>query len=195
MITLASPGFYEEECKKSRFLVNTQRVDSVREAMIFLKKMSDPKASHNCWAYKIDSQYRFSDDGEPGGTAGKPILSAIENQGLDHVVVVVTRYFGGIKLGTGGLARAYGGTAASCLRLAKKEKILPKIQVSIQTAFSNIGQVYTLMDRFNAEKIKEEFAEDGAFIVVSIEQVNVHEFSSHIKETCRDKVNLTLIDE
>ncbi len=195
MITLASSGIYEEEIKKSRFLVHAKRADDVEEAMAFLKNTKDLKASHNCWAYKIDSQYRFSDDGEPGGTAGKPILSAIEHQQLDHIVVVVTRYFGGIKLGTGGLARAYGGTAAACLRLAKKEEILRKIQVSIQTSFTNIGQVYTLLDHFSVEKTNEEFTEDGVFIDISIDHVKLQEFASLVKETCRNEVKLSFEDE
>lgn len=75
----------------------------------FLQAVQDLQATHNCWAYKVGAQYRFSDDGEPAGTAGRPILSAIEAQHLDRVMVVVTRYFGGIKLGVGGLVRAYGG--------------------------------------------------------------------------------------
>ena len=81
-------------------------------------RIADPTATHNCWAYRIGSEYRFSDDGEPAGTAGRPILAAIDGQGCDQVVVVVTRWYGGIKLGAGGLVRAYGGCAAECLRAA-----------------------------------------------------------------------------
>src|SRR3546814_18000784 len=79
---------------------------------------SVPDATHNCWAWRIGDDYRSNDDGEPAGTAGRPILAAIDGQGMDRVVVVVTRWFGGIKLGAGGLVRAYGGTAAECLRRA-----------------------------------------------------------------------------
>ena len=78
-----------------------------------------PDATHHCWAYRIGPAYRFGDDGEPGGTAGAPILRAIEGQGVDRVMVVVVRFYGGVKLGTGGLARAYGGTAAECLRMLR----------------------------------------------------------------------------
>ncbi|MFC6616804.1 IMPACT family protein [Deinococcus radiophilus] len=77
-----------------------------------------PDATHHCWAYRIGELYRFNDDGEPGGTAGAPILRAIEGQGVQHVMVIVVRYYGGVKLGTGGLVRAYGGAAAECLRTA-----------------------------------------------------------------------------
>ena len=84
--------------------------------MRFFAANSDPEATHNCWAYKIGQEYRFNDDGEPGGTAGRPILQAIEGQGMDRVAVLVVRWFGGVKLGAGGLVRAYGGCAANCGR-------------------------------------------------------------------------------
>jgi hypothetical protein len=81
---------------------------------------SPTDATHNCWAWRIGGDYRSSDDGEPAGTAGRPILAAIDGQGFDRVMVVVTRWFGGIKLGAGGLVRAYGGAAAECLRTAPR---------------------------------------------------------------------------
>ncbi|NLJ62757.1 MAG: YigZ family protein, partial [Alcaligenaceae bacterium] len=109
---------YEEDIKKSRFLAIAAPVQSASDAMAFLEQHSVPDATHNCWAYKIGDEYRFNDDGEPGGTAGRPMLQAIEGQSCDRVVVLVIRWFGGVKLGTGGLVRAYGGVAASCLRLA-----------------------------------------------------------------------------
>ena len=99
-------------------------------------EIGDPQATHNCWAYRIGQQYRFSDDGEPGGTAGRPILQAIEGQGFDQVVVVVTRWYGGIKLGAGGLARAYGGCAAECLRLADRVPIVESRRPCMSSANS-----------------------------------------------------------
>ncbi|MCU0692466.1 MAG: YigZ family protein, partial [Polyangiaceae bacterium] len=112
MRTLRADAEHECLIKKSRFLARAARADTADEAMAFLQRVRDDTASHNCWAYRIGELYRFSDDGEPGGTAGRPILSAIEGQRVDHVMVVVARHFGGIKLGAGGLVRAYGGTAA-----------------------------------------------------------------------------------
>jgi len=103
--TLAAPCEYFEVIRKSRFLAKAAPVASADEAQAFIQTVSDPDATHNCWAWKVGSQYRFSDDGEPGGTAGRPMLTAIEGQDCDQVVVVVTRWFGGIQLGTGGLAR------------------------------------------------------------------------------------------
>ena len=109
---LVPSGFGEDEFveKKSRFIGRIWQVDTEEEA---LKKIQDMKkqhydATHNCWAYIIkDGALRFSDDGEPGGTAGMPMLQVLQREGLFNVVCVVTRYFGGILLGSGGLVRAY----------------------------------------------------------------------------------------
>ena len=111
-LTLADKVVYEEEIQKSRFIAKAAPVASEEEALAFLAENREPEATHNGYAYKIGLLYRFSDDGEPSGTAGKPILHAIEAQGLDRVAVLVVRYFGGVKLGAGGLVRAYGGVAA-----------------------------------------------------------------------------------
>lgn len=106
----------------SKFIGYAKGVESAEEAREFLaqirKKHSD--ATHNCYAYKLlDGSVKFSDDGEPGGTAGAPILEGITSENLTNVIVVVTRYFGGIKLGTGGLVRAYFQTAKSALATKK----------------------------------------------------------------------------
>ncbi len=106
LLALAGRCRHEQEIKKSRFLAQAAPVDTPEQALAFVQAMSDPAATHNCWAYRIGQAYRFNDDGEPGGTAGRPILQAIEGQGIDCAVVVVTRWYGGIKLGAGGLARA-----------------------------------------------------------------------------------------
>ena len=113
MRTLAAESAHEQVIKRSRFLAVASRADSPEAALVWLGRNAASDASHNCWAYRVGNEYRFSDDGEPGGTAGRPILAAIEGAGLDHVIVVVTRWYGGVKLGAGGLVRAYGGTASA----------------------------------------------------------------------------------
>ena len=99
----------------------------------------DLTANHNCWAFRIGQTYRFNDDGEPSGTAGKPILQAIDGQSLDHIAVVVTRWFGGTLLGSGGLIRAYGGTAAMCLRAAEKTEVIETVTGSAVCDFSDLA--------------------------------------------------------
>ena len=93
--TLAAPARHALEVKKSRFLALATPVDSPERALAWLREVADRDATHNCWAYRISQSYRSSDDGEPGGTAGRPILAAIEGQDLDQVMVVVTRWYGG----------------------------------------------------------------------------------------------------
>ena len=115
---LAAPATLGQDIRKSRFVAHAQHISSAEDALAFVSRVSDTEATHNCWAYRIAKQYRFNDDGEPAGTAGKPILQAIDGQSLDETVVVVTRWFGGIKLGAGGLARAYGGCAFASPRKA-----------------------------------------------------------------------------
>ena len=103
--TLSSPASHLLEAKHSRFLAQAMPVTSAEEAQAGLAALGDPDATHNCWAWRVGGQYRSSDDGEPAGTAGRPILAAIDGQGCDQVLVVVTRWYGGIKLGAGGRVR------------------------------------------------------------------------------------------
>ena len=136
MLTLTTTERFEQEIKKSRFLATAGPVGSEDEARRFIADCGNPDAGHNCWAFRIGSIHRFSDDGEPGGTAGRPILQAIEGQGLDRVAVVVSRWFGGVLLGTGGLVRAYGGTTAACLRAAARQPIITFAVLSVTCAFA-----------------------------------------------------------
>lgn len=120
--TIQGDNTVEIVIEKSRFIVTAIHVDSVEEAQEFIaskrKKYFD--ATHNCYGYIIGDKAKFSDDGEPQGTAGMPIYECIKNSKIDHVCVVVTRYFGGIKLGAGGLVRAYSGSCAEALKTATK---------------------------------------------------------------------------
>ena len=130
-----------------------------------LAAASDPSASHNCYAWRLSAlEARASDDGEPGGTAGRPILAAIEAAGLEGVCVVVTRYYGGTKLGTGGLARAYGGAAAAALAEGER-KAVPPMRLGVLEGFESrdLGAVYAALSAHpGADKTsEEEFAEDG----------------------------------
>ena len=159
--TLSEPVSHQEDIRKSRFLVWAAPVRTPQDAADFIGRYSDPAATHNCWAWKIGQAYRFNDDGEPGGTAGKPILQAIEGQGLDQVVVLVVRWFGGIKLGTGGLVRAYGGTAAQCLRAAPKTELVNLTTCLCTCAFSDMALVRSRLDGFGAQIEDEQFDGQG----------------------------------
>ncbi len=109
---------HENVIEKSRFIAFAIRADTVQQAAEFVeqKRKKYYDATHNCYAYIVGDKAKFSDDGEPQGTAGMPMYECIKANNLDRVCIVVTRYFGGVKLGAGGLVRAYGGAAADVLR-------------------------------------------------------------------------------
>ena len=113
---------HEFVVEKSRFISFACQVSTVGQANFFIESISKQHydATHNCYAYLTDDGQKFSDDGEPQGTAGMPILNAIKGKNLHNVAVVVTRYFGGIKLGAGGLVRAYGKSASEALDGSEK---------------------------------------------------------------------------
>ncbi|KAL0423148.1 UNVERIFIED_CONTAM: IMPACT family member in pol 5'region [Sesamum radiatum] len=161
--TLTQRVTFEKEIKKSKFIAIAGPLFDERSAMSFLSEVRDPRATHNCWAYKVGDQFRSNDDGEPSGTAGKPIQSAIDSSGIDRVMVVVIRYFGGIKLGTGGLVRAYGGVAAECLRNAPTCVVKSKLQSfqvedirqDYDTGKDNVTMVTFKVDFDRAQSLEE----------------------------------------
>lgn len=159
--TLAQPHQIEVEIKKSKFLVYAWPVDEPSQAQKLMDDVKDLSASHNCWAYKIGLESRSSDDGEPSGTAGRPMLNAIEHSGMDGVCVLITRYFGGIKLGAGGLVRAYGGCAQDCLRTAPRVFMERKAAMTVEAGFDAVGIIYGVLHRHAASNIEEHYTAGG----------------------------------
>jgi len=190
MRTLAAPATLETEIKRSRFIVHAARVDSMSETLAFYESVADPSATHNCWAWRLDHVYRFNDDGEPASTAGRPILSAIEGKGLDHVMVIVTRHFGGIKLGVGGLVRAYGGSASRCLDQADILEIQERTECSLRAAFGWTGQVYAALEACGAEKLKENYTDGGIELRICVDKDRIDELEMVLKETTRGEATL-----
>lgn len=188
MLTLAQSATIEIEIKRSRFIARAARVDSLAATLDFYRSVEDPSATHNCWAWRLDHQYRFNDDGEPASTAGKPILSAIDGKKLDHVMVVVTRHYGGIKLGVGGLVRAYSGSAARCIDEAGIIEIKPRIECTIQSGFGWTGQVYAALAAFNAKKLSEHYNDAGIEIRVEIGESAYRELEKMLQDTTRGEV-------
>ncbi|MGV3551384.1 IMPACT family protein [Rhizobium sp.] len=183
MFQLVHPATSEQIVKKSRFLAVAVPVASDDEAKAALSAHGDPDASHNCWAWRIGGAYRFSDDGEPSGTAGKPILAAIDGQAIDKVMVIVTRWFGGILLGSGGLVRAYGGTAAMCLRAAELVELKPSVDGRFHLEFSDLALVKARLAAFHDLQILEEqFGSTGADMVVRIVETDVEAVSRLVSD-------------
>ncbi len=192
--TLAAPHRFDIEIKKSRFIAQAAPADSVAAAMAFIARASDEDARHNCWAYRIGELYRSDDADEPAGTAGRPILAAIDGQGLDQVVVVVTRWFGGIKLGAGGLVRAYGGAAAECLRTAPRQLRERMCEVEIGLGFAHLGAAHSLMDALPAEKLEERFSADGVQLRLRMRADQVERFGQQLRDATRGQATLRLLD-
>lgn len=186
--TLAAPATHEIDVKHSRFLARAIRVDDPAEAAGWLQSASVADATHNCWAWRIGDNYRSSDDGEPAGTAGRPILAAIDGQGFDRVVVVVTRWFGGIKLGAGGLVRAYGGAAAECLRLAERSPLVETADITLHAPFEDLGAVHAALPGFEAEKLGESFDAAGARFVLRLPADRVAPLRVHLRDASRDRI-------
>ena len=188
LITLKAPHRLEEEVKKSRFISCVARARSPEEAFDHLEAVREAKATHHCWAYRIGELYRFSDDGEPGGTAGRPILAAIDGQGLDQVMAVVIRYYGGIKLGTGGLVRAYGNTTSASLQAAEHLEIRPTLVALIEAPFDFTGPLYQLLDRQPVERLGEEYTATGLMLRVKMETTLYAEFCQELRDASRGQV-------
>lgn len=161
MLELTQTVTYEEVVKKSLFIVHAARVNSAEEALAFIASKSEPEATHNCWAFKIGEEYRFNDDGEPGGTAGRPILAAIEGRDLTNIAVLVIRFYGGIKLGTGGLVRAYGGTAAKCLHDAPKREIVAMSRIHCDCPYSDMERLKVQLQQSGVQLVSESFDDVG----------------------------------
>lgn len=168
-LTLVEPAASQQEIKKSRFIAVAGPVADEAAAKAFIGARSDPAANHNCWAWRLGQNYRFNDDGEPSGTAGKPILAAIDGQGLDGVAVVVTRWFGGVLLGSGGLMRAYGGTAALCLREAEKVVLIEAVSGTVACGFSDLTLVQARLGALPGVQVGiQTFTDSGAILAVSV---------------------------
>jgi uncharacterized YigZ family protein len=193
MFQLTQAATFEQIVKKSRFLAVALPVETEEEAKAALTAHSDAGANHNCWAWRIGAAYRFSDDGEPSGTAGKPILAAIDGQSLDHVVVIVTRWFGGILLGSGGLVRAYGGTAAACLKAAPMVELKPTIEGMVSLEFSDLARVKARLLAIGDLTIAEEhFTATGADLTLRIPEAEVGAVSQLVTDLTSGRAELVI---
>jgi uncharacterized YigZ family protein len=192
--TLAQRCEHGQEIRKSRFLAQAAPVSSAAQALVFVREMGDRDATHHCWAYRIGQDYRFNDDGEPGGTAGRPILQAIEGQHMDGVAVVVTRWYGGIKLGAGGLARAYGGTAAECLRLAVRVPIVAMSNAALRCDFAELALITSRLRELGADVASEQFDGDGVSLHLRLPTHRLAEAQARIIGLLRGRGALVALD-
>ncbi|WP_024694033.1 YigZ family protein [Pseudomonas syringae] len=188
--TLLGPCEFREEIRKSRFITLAAPIASPADALAFIEHNSDLNATHNCWAWKLGDQYRSNDDGEPGGTAGRPILAAIEAQGFDQVVVLVIRWYGGIQLGTGGLARAYGGGANKCLQQAARVELVNRLSFNLECSFSELALVKVRLAESNGRVEAENFTANGVEMSIAIGPEHVETFQRQLADLSRGRIIL-----
>ncbi|MDN5419112.1 MAG: YigZ family protein [Acinetobacter sp.] len=192
--TLASETIFEEEIKKSRFQAIAAPVENEQQVKMFLEKHLDLTTTHQCWAWKIGHNVRFNDDGEPSGTAGRPILATIEGNDLTNAIVLVNRWYGGIKLGTGGLVRAYGGCAGQCLLLAEKIELIEKKKIYFQCQFSEWS---IFQYELNTQDIEytEQYTANGVEVEALLQIHQIDPLKLKIQDVTRGREQLKLLED
>lgn len=158
---------FEEKIRRSHFITTVAPASSVEDARAFIKAVRTEfdSANHNCWAYIIGppgstAHVGLSDDGEPHGTAGRPMLTVLIHSGVGDIVAVVTRYFGGVKLGKGGLVRAYSGGVKSALETLPRVEKVPKSDLEAIIGYSEVTLFQRMLPEFRAEVLDQRFEVD-----------------------------------
>ena len=192
--TIKEDGQVQEEIKKSRFICHAKRVYSEEEARDFITaiKKEHYKATHNCSAFIIGERSeikRTSDDGEPSGTAGVPMLGVLENHNLTNVCVVVTRYFGGIKLGAGGLIRAYAGSVALAVKEIGIVDIKEQAGIQIQMTYAQYQEYGNFLKEHHLMELETNFT-DQVETMIFVDKENKEHIKSELIEFYNGKVIL-----
>ena len=193
--TIKEDGQVLEEIKKSRFICHAKRVYSEEEARDFITaiKKEHYKATHNCSAFIIGEHSeikRTSDDGEPSGTAGVPMLGVLENHNLTNVCVVVTRYFGGIKLGAGGLIRAYAGSVALAVKEIGIIEIKEQAGIAIQMSYSQYQEYSNFLKEHDLMELETNFT-DQVNTMIYVDKEEKENIKAALVEFFNGKVTLT----
>ena len=193
--TIKEDGQVQEEIKKSRFICHAKRVYSEEEARDFITaiKKEHYKATHNCSAFIVGERSeikRTSDDGEPSGTAGVPMLGVLENHNLTNVCVVVTRYFGGIKLGAGGLIRAYAGSVALAVKEIGIIEIKEQAGIQIHMTYAQYQEYGNFLKEHNLIELETNFT-DQVDTMIFIDKEKKNDIKADLIEFFNGKVTLT----
>lgn len=192
--TIASTVTFEEDIKKSRFQAIAAVIENEQQVKDFLEQYKDTSTTHQCWAWKIGHHVRFNDDGEPSGTAGRPILATIEGNELTNVIVLVNRWYGGIKLGTGGLVRAYGGCAGQCLLLAEKIELIEKKEIQFACLFNEWAIMqYELMQQ--QIEYQEAYTDTGVTVHARLQVHQLEPLRLKLQDVTRGREQLVLVEE
>ena len=185
--------------KKSRFIATVKPVNSEEEAIEFIESLKKKywNATHNCFAYVLGEHFqiqRCSDDGEPSGTAGKPMLDVLLGEEIHDVVVVVTRYFGGTLLGTGGLVRAYAGATKEGLSASKVITKMHGQKISIQTDYTGLGKIQYILGQRGLSILNSIYTDKVELEVLLPEDV-IGEVMADIREGTNGQAKMELQEE
>ena len=181
----------EETIKKSRFITLLAHTEGAEAARAFVQriKAEHPAARHHCWAYVAgrpddSQQLGFSDDGEPSGTAGKPMLAQLMGSQIGEITAVVVRYYGGIMLGTGGLVKAYGGGVQQALKMLARKQKIPMERFQLRCDYAQLNDVERLVQRFEGELLKTEFL-DAVSLTLALPYAQIAGFRQNLTDISR----------
>ncbi|MFE8115128.1 IMPACT family protein [Brenneria goodwinii] len=197
----AAPVSVSEEIKKSRFITLLAATSGIDAAKDFVQRIREqhPTARHHCWACVAGApddsqQLGFSDDGEPSGTAGKPMLSQLMGSGIGEITAVVVRYYGGIQLGTGGLVKAYGGGVQQALKLISlQEKVLQK-EYGLRCDYALLPQVESLIYQLGGQILHSDYGAEVT-LSLSIPLKDVDEATMKLRDISRGSLHLLPVSQ
>lgn len=191
-----SAVFFEEEIKKSRFITYLKHTKGLEEARAFWQEIKalHPQARHHCWATVSGApddwqQLGFSDDGEPAGTAGRPMLSILQGSQIGEISAVVVRYFGGVLLGTGGLVRAYANGVQQALATLETDVRVQRENVFIECSYSQIRLIQQLCEEQDILILKQDFMENVRFHL-GVRQDKLECFSTQLNNRSNGQLKL-----
>jgi len=195
---IKSPGEGEIEEKKSRFIGHAVYVSDEEEALRVIEHLKKKywDARHNCFAYVVGERgeiQRFSDDGEPGGTAGRPILEVINGENLRNVLVVVTRYFGGTLLGTGGLVRAYTSATKECIAAADVRGMVYAKRIGISVDYTAVGKLQYFFAEENINIEATNYTDKVEFVIV-VDDERANKVIDEVTSLTNGKCEISIID-
>ncbi|MCP1206480.1 IMPACT family protein [Pantoea sp. B550] len=186
----------EETIKKSRFITLLAHTEGAEAARAFVQqvKSEHPTARHHCWAWVAGApndsqQLGFSDDGEPSGTAGKPMLAQLMGADIGEITAVVVRYYGGIMLGTGGLVKAYGGGVQQGLKLLPRQRKVPMKLFTLQCDYSQLSDIERLVQRFDGKVTDSQF-QDRIALTLAVPYGQIDGFKQNLSDFSRGALSL-----
>ena len=194
-LTISEAVTYSFEIKKSTFICHMKPIDNEDDCKAFIKEMKEKYTDcrHLCYAYICDEKgynFKYSDGGEPQGTAGVPMIEVLRNKNLYMVGAVVIRYFGGIKLGTGGLAHAYSDSVIGACNLAKVVEKFYSKKLSFSLPYTHFPKLQKILNNYKSKVIKSDYLDDGVTLEIVVKESETSKLKGDIQELTSGKANV-----